>query len=44
MTVDLGCLLALALWSLVLNHTPAIGKMKAMGRRMGTEQSRGDPN
>jgi uncharacterized MAPEG superfamily protein len=31
MTVDLGCLLALALWSLVLNHTPAIGKIKAMG-------------
>jgi uncharacterized MAPEG superfamily protein len=31
MTVDLGCLLALALWSLMLNHTPAIGKIKAMG-------------
>ena len=31
MTVDLSCLLALALWSLVLNHTPAIGKIKAMG-------------
>lgn len=35
MTVDLGCLLALALWSLVLNHTPAIGKMKAMGGAWG---------
>lgn len=35
MTVDLGCLLALGLWSLVLNHTPAIGKMKAMGGAWG---------
>jgi uncharacterized MAPEG superfamily protein len=31
MTVDLGCLLALALWSFVLNHAPAVGKIKAMG-------------
>jgi uncharacterized MAPEG superfamily protein len=31
MTIDLGCLLMLALWSLVLNHTPAIGRIKALG-------------
>ena len=31
MTVDFGCLLALALWSFVLNHAPAVGKIKAMG-------------
>ncbi len=31
MTIDLACLLGLALWSLVLNHTPAIGRMRKLG-------------
>ncbi len=35
MTIDLGCLLVLGLWSLVLNHTPAIGRMKALGMAWG---------
>jgi uncharacterized MAPEG superfamily protein len=35
MTIDLGCLLVLALWSLVLNHTPAIGRMKVLGLAWG---------
>ena len=35
MTIDLGCLLVLALWSLVLNHTPAIGRIKTLGIAWG---------
>jgi uncharacterized MAPEG superfamily protein len=35
MTIDLGCLLVLALWSLVLNHTPAIARMKVLGLAWG---------
>jgi uncharacterized MAPEG superfamily protein len=35
MTIDLGCLLVLALWTLVLNHTPAIGRMKTLGVAWG---------
>jgi uncharacterized MAPEG superfamily protein len=31
MTIDLACLLGLAVWTLVLNHTPAIARMKALG-------------
>jgi uncharacterized MAPEG superfamily protein len=35
MTTDLMCLLGLALWSLVLNHTPAIGRIKVLGVEWG---------
>jgi uncharacterized MAPEG superfamily protein len=35
MTIDLTCLLLLALWTLVLNHTPAIGRMKTLGVAWG---------
>ncbi len=40
MTIDLACLLGLALWSLVLwslvlNHTPAIGRMRKLGTAWG---------
>jgi uncharacterized MAPEG superfamily protein len=35
MTIDLGCLLVLGLWSLVLNHTPAIARMKTLGVKWG---------
>jgi uncharacterized MAPEG superfamily protein len=35
MTIDLGCLLVLGLWSLVLNHTPAIARMKTLGAKWG---------
>jgi uncharacterized MAPEG superfamily protein len=35
MTIDLGCLLVLGLWSLVLNHTPAIARMKVLGLAWG---------
>ncbi len=35
MTIDLGCLLVLALWSLVLNHAPAIGRMRTLGLAWG---------
>jgi uncharacterized MAPEG superfamily protein len=35
MTIDLGCLLALGLWSLVLNHTPVFARMKTLGVKWG---------
>jgi uncharacterized MAPEG superfamily protein len=35
MTIELGCLLVLGLWSLVLNHTPAIARMKSLGLEWG---------
>ncbi len=35
MTIDLACLLVLALWSLVLNHAPAIGRMRTLGLAWG---------
>jgi uncharacterized MAPEG superfamily protein len=35
MTIDLACLLGLALWTLVLNHTPAIGRMRKLGTAWG---------
>jgi uncharacterized MAPEG superfamily protein len=35
MTIDLTCLLILALWTFVLNHTPAIGRMKTLGLAWG---------
>jgi uncharacterized MAPEG superfamily protein len=35
MTIDLACLLGLALWSLVLNHTPVFGRMAKLGAAWG---------
>ncbi len=35
MTIDLTCLLLLTLWTLVLNHTPAMGRMKTLGVAWG---------
>lgn len=35
MTLDLICLLILALWSIPLNHIPAIGRIKAGGVEWG---------
>lgn len=35
MTLDLICLLILALWSVPLNHIPAVGRVKAAGVEWG---------
>jgi uncharacterized MAPEG superfamily protein len=35
MTIDLTCLLGLALWTLVLNHTPTIGRIRTAGVAWG---------
>ncbi|MBP0016835.1 MAG: MAPEG family protein [Cyanobacteria bacterium SBLK] len=35
MTLDLICLLILALWSIPLNHIPAVGRLKAAGAEWG---------
>jgi uncharacterized MAPEG superfamily protein len=35
MTIDLACLLGLALWTLVLNHAPTIGRIRTAGVAWG---------
>jgi uncharacterized MAPEG superfamily protein len=35
MTIDLACLLGLALWTLVVNHAPVIGRLKTLGVAWG---------
>jgi len=42
MTIELWCLVAAALWTIVLNYTPLIGRMLAQGTMPGAKWSFGN--
>jgi uncharacterized MAPEG superfamily protein len=43
MTIDLACLLVLALWSFVLNQMPVFGRMKKLGVAWGVSNREETP-